>query len=348
MKDGTFVTVRIPTGKRPLVGKEYQASYFFNRKRSLFVLPSLSLSVAALLAFVFLSGLIPLGNQSAAAAYVSFDMNPSIEVGVNEEMEVVEIDAFNDEAQKIIKKYNLSVDKHLTFEEFADKLINAYEEEGYMKSDQSMLITTVSSEEGNKETEAALNNAVDSIVKKTVVKYPVAITVSETNTDTRSKAKHLGVSSGKYTAFQKANKAGKPIKEEKIKGASIQELKMDKISASKDIKVVPHPRKINSSPHEIKIDSSAASSKKVKEGKKEHDHRKHHHNALEKADKPSKQLKVKNVSSNVKNIVTVSNNEKKNAVRKEVKHQEHQKKNKQSHNKIIKNPKQMNKKEHKH
>lgn len=251
MRDGTFVTVKVPAGKKPLVGNEYQASYFSQRKRSLFVLPSISLSVAALVAFLFISGLMPTSSKPAAAAYISFDINPSLEVGVDEDMNVIEIDTFNEEAKHIIEKYNLSADDSLLFEIFADQLIKAYEAEGYMKADQSMLITTISKKSSNKETETALDQAVNTIVKKAVVQYPVAITVSETNEDTRKKAKQLGVSSGRYTAFQKAKKNGKPYTEKKIKEVKFQELKVN-ASSEKDIKVVPHPRQIKSSKHEIK------------------------------------------------------------------------------------------------
>ncbi len=252
MKDGTFVTVRVPAGKRPLVGNEYQASYFSNKKRSLFVLPSISFTVAALIAFLFLSGLMPNSSHSAAAAYVSFDINPSLEVGVDDEMRVVEMDAFNDEAKQIIKKYNFSTEDRMPFEVFADQLIKAYQTEGYMEENQSMLITTVSDKSSDKKTKQELDQALNSIVKKAVVQYPVAITVSETNEEVRDKAKQLGVSSGKYTAFQEATKNDKHLKEERIKEVKFQELKVNATS-SKDIKSVPHPRKIKAAPHEVKV-----------------------------------------------------------------------------------------------
>lgn len=251
MKDGTFVTVRVPAGKRPLVGNEYQASYFSSKKRSLFVLPSISFSVAVLIAFLFLSGLMHNSSHSAAAAYVSFDINPSLEVGVDDEMRVVEMDAFNDEAKQIIKKYNFSTDDRMPFEVFADQLIKAYQTEGYMEENQSMLITTVTDKTSDNKTKQELDHALNSIVKKAVVQYPVAITVSETNEEVRDKAKQLGVSSGKYTAFQEATKNDKHLKEERIKEVKFQELKVNATS-SKDIKSVPHPRKIKVAPHEVK------------------------------------------------------------------------------------------------
>ncbi|MGD6961413.1 anti-sigma-I factor RsgI family protein [Fictibacillus phosphorivorans] len=261
MKDGTFVTVRVPAGKRPLIGNEYQASYFSHKKRSLFVLPSISFSVAALIAFLFISGLLPNSSHSAAAAYVSFDINPSLEVGIDDNMRVVEMDAFNDEAKKIIKKYNFSTDDRMPFEVFADQLIKAYQREGYMEENQSMLITTVSDKSSDKKTKQELDHALDSIVKKAVVQYPVAITVSETNEEVRDKAKQLGVSSGKYTAFQEATKNDKHLKEEKIKEVKFQELKVNTTS-SKNIKSVPHPRKIKAAPHEVKVKSVNNTEKK--------------------------------------------------------------------------------------
>lgn len=277
MKDGTFVTVRVPAGKKPSVGKEYQASYFSeNRKGSLFVLPS----IAAVLAVVLLSGLIPTGTHSAAAAYVSFDINPSLEVGVNEDMKVIEIDTFNEEAKDIIKKYDLDAAHRIHFEKFADRLIKAYEKEGYMESNHSMLITTTSSEEGNDKTDAALDQAVNTIVKKTVVKYPVAITVSESDSDTRVKAKQLGVSPGKYKAFQTANKNNKNLKEEKIKEVNFQELKVNTLSSS-DIKSIPHPRKINTEAGEQKKKAKVAVPKKAVSHNQQEEKRHNHEHKIQ-------------------------------------------------------------------
>ncbi|MBD7962874.1 anti-sigma-I factor RsgI family protein [Fictibacillus norfolkensis] len=285
MKDGTFITVRVPAGKRPLVGNEYQTSYFSHKKRSLFVLPSISFSVAALIAFLFISGLLPNSSHSAAAAYVSFDINPSLEVGVDDDMRVVEMDAFNEEARQIIKKYNFSTNDRMPFEVFADQLIKAYQTEGYMEENQSMLITTVTDKTSDKKTKQELDHAVDSIVKKAVVQYPVAITVSETNEEVRDKAKQLGVSSGKYTAFQEATKNDRHLKEEKIKEVKFQELQVNATS-SKDIKSVPHPRKIKAAPHEVKA-------KPVNNHGKKSDNRSTVNPPQENVEKPKKHLNEK-------------------------------------------------------
>ncbi|KZE67772.1 hypothetical protein AWM68_18565 [Fictibacillus phosphorivorans] len=323
MKDGTFVSLRVPAGKRPTVGKEYQASYFSQRKRSLFVLPSISLSIAALVAFLFFSGFMPYTSKQAAAAYVSFDINPSLEVGVDEEMHVVEIDTFNNEAEHIIKKYKFSKDKSITLEEFADQLIKAYESEGYMDANHSMLITTVSDNLSDKETKKELDKALDSIVKKAVVHYPVAITVTESNEETREKAKQLGVSSGKYTTFQKANENGKAFKKEKIKEVQFQELKVNADdAASKDIKVVPHPRKIKSSQHEIKQNSDKLVLDQKKQELNNSQHNKKEQKTVMKVQKPNKikanekQIK-KNHPVNMKNPNQTSNNKKQHEKKRE-------------------------------
>ncbi|MDM5315312.1 hypothetical protein QUF49_04845 [Fictibacillus sp. b24] len=359
MKDGTFVSVRVPAGKRPLIGKEYQASYFSQRKRSLFVLPSISLSIAALVAFLFFSGFIPYTSKQAAAAYVSFDINPSLEVGVDEDMRVVEIDAFNNEAEHIIKKYEFSKDKSIPLEQFADQLIKAYESEGYMDDNQSMLITSVSDSSSDKKTKKELDKALNTIVKKAVVQYPVAITVTESNEDTRKKAKQLGVSSGKYTAFQKANENGRTYKEEKIKEVKFQELKVNTAS-SKDIKVVPHPRKIKSSQHEIKQKSDKPV---LDQKKREHDHSHHNKKAQKDLVKAQKPIKIKADEKQVKKSKHnhISINKKQNEKRPETKNavpkngyesrnagkpqkQNHKSDNKQQH----KQQQKQQKNEHKH
>jgi hypothetical protein len=299
MKDGTFVTVKIPKGKTPLVGKEYQASYFIDKKRSLFVLPSLSLTASTLAAVIFLSGLMPFGNHSAVAAYVSFDINPSLEVGVNDEMKVVHVEPFNDEARDIIDEYNLSSGRELTFVEFADKLIEAYEEEGYMLPDHSMLITTVSSDEEDEKAEEELDEAVQSVVRHAAVNYPVSITVTETTADSRKKAKKLGVSAGKYSAFQKSVKKENPITDQQIKEVSIQEIQKKMTTTPKDIKVVPHPRKIESPSHEFKKEKKPKNVSLENEKNKKINHN-HQHNISQSMDKKASPIQNRKATQNVK------------------------------------------------
>ncbi|MDV2888449.1 SigI regulator RsgI, partial [Alkalihalophilus pseudofirmus] len=60
--------------------------YFFRAKPVL---------LTTLVIIIFMSLLFPLYRNDKAYAYLSIDVNPSIELGVNEKMQVIEMTGFN-------------------------------------------------------------------------------------------------------------------------------------------------------------------------------------------------------------------------------------------------------------
>ncbi len=68
-------------------------------------LKSVWMSMAVLL--IFLGTVVPVYQSNRAYAYVSIDVNPSIELGLNKDMKVVELTGYNEEGKKIVADFGL-------------------------------------------------------------------------------------------------------------------------------------------------------------------------------------------------------------------------------------------------
>lgn len=95
----------------------------------------------AALACVFLIALLPLymwTNHNSTYAYVDIDINPSIELEINEDLKIISIVPFNDDAVLLIEK--LGDVKGKDIELVVDKIIAASEETGLVNAEKNVLI----------------------------------------------------------------------------------------------------------------------------------------------------------------------------------------------------------------
>src|SRR6476469_4401346 len=86
--DGQFLQAR--KQDHPYVLGEEILFKPISKKKSLFVnrfIGVKQLSIAAAVLFLFLGSLIPVYQSNKAYAYMSIDVNPSIELGINKQME---------------------------------------------------------------------------------------------------------------------------------------------------------------------------------------------------------------------------------------------------------------------
>lgn len=106
--------------------------------------------IAATLAAVLVLAVGIFGYQAvyvSAAAYVSIDVNPSIELTLNRMDRVIGALAYNDEGEALLQEVSL---KGKPYEEAASSLLAAMEQEGYLTSD-ALVTVTVQTEDSSKE-----------------------------------------------------------------------------------------------------------------------------------------------------------------------------------------------------
>lgn len=225
-KDGSFEQIRLKKGQYAAVGEEILIPKNPEKRRLPVFLPSFSAAAAAMIVFVlFMSGILPFGNQEAAvAAYVSVDINPSIEVGVNDELEVLEVHALNSEGTRVIGDVNDY--EQMSLEDFVRLVIERSEQKGYLVQNHDVLLTATVVTDDKKDA-SVLSGKLEktmATVQKDKPDDALNITVLEGDETVREKAQKVGVSTGKYIVYLDALEKGKPLSIEQIKQMSVTQI----------------------------------------------------------------------------------------------------------------------------
>jgi hypothetical protein len=151
------------------------------------------LSLVMFLAIV----LFPVYESRQAYAYMSIDVNPSIEMGLNEKLLVISMEAFNQEGEEVLEK--LKNWKQERAVDVATQILNEMEEMGYLNQDKEVLISTVNSE--NQSADIELQETVKEIQKVTAEEELVMTYVKATPKE-RENAVKQGISAGLYKQKQ--------------------------------------------------------------------------------------------------------------------------------------------------
>lgn len=153
------------------------------------------LSIAAATMFVIIGSLIPVYENDKAYAYMSIDVNPSIELAINKNMQVVNLKGFNVDGKKIISHIGEWKKQNVT--EFTRVVLNEMKKEGYLKKHHSMVISTVRTESPEKQTDKQLTEKIDQI-KEIAKEKNLKVTAINGTEKEMEKAHQLGITTGKY------------------------------------------------------------------------------------------------------------------------------------------------------
>ncbi len=160
--------------------------------------------------------------KTTPVAYVSLDINPSIELGVNTFDQVVSAEAYNEDGQKVLEGIALI---NSDINKAVDKVISSAISEGYVKEDGSsgIEITTSSDKENvankiDQTAKEAANDALDdNNVNATVETEKVAL-------ERRDEARKLGITPGKLNLIQKLQELDPTISVDDYKSSSVKEI----------------------------------------------------------------------------------------------------------------------------
>jgi hypothetical protein len=203
---------------------------------------------------IFLGTFIPMHQNNKAYAYMSIDVNPSIELGVNKKMQVVEMTGFNQEGKKIISRMSDWQKKDVS--ELAKTILAEIQKEGFLKTDERVIISTVLTKEPEVKVEKKLQENIEEI-KETVIKQKVEVTVLKATEKEYQEAHKLGITTGKYHE--------KKIKESK-ELTSKDKLKEEQ-TAKKAVPMSPNNH-IPSTQKQNQIDKGLSQKNKIIENKK--------------------------------------------------------------------------------
>lgn len=210
--DGEFLRARNQKGKYQ-VGEEidfFPVSFpvIEKKKLSFLKLGKIKLTyISSFAAILLFLSFIPMYVNNEVYAYMSIDINPSFEVGLDKDLTVVSLEAMNADGEKILSDFPDWKDKHIDF--ITETIINKSHTNGYLDEGKQVLITTVVNEHDEK-VDAKLKKNIEKVTT-TFEKEQIEITSVESTVETRKEAKEKGVTTGKLLQIE--NKL--PSKKEK-------------------------------------------------------------------------------------------------------------------------------------
>jgi hypothetical protein len=181
-----------------------------------------ALPAAALALIVAGATLIPFNTNDEVYAYMSIDVNPSIELAVNDELEVVDVEAYNPEGEQILA--NIKDWNHTEVSVVTTNIIKEIKKQGFLEENNQVVISTVLEEDKEKKVEEKLEANLHQIEEK-IEKENVEMTVISGTKQERKAAVKQGVTTGIYK--EKTKKAEIKLDEEVEKKESKQEKKQD-------------------------------------------------------------------------------------------------------------------------
>jgi len=167
-------------------------------------------------------------------AYVSLDINPSVELGVNAFDKVVSIEAYNEDGQKVLEGTNLI---NYDIDNAVNAVISNAISDGYIHDDGSSAIEITTATDKDKvatEMEESLKDTIDETLKNNDIKAEVG--TENVALARRDEARKLGITPGKLNLIQKLQELDPTINIEDYKSSSVKDIQKKTKELRKDNK----------------------------------------------------------------------------------------------------------------
>ncbi|MEB9369672.1 anti-sigma factor domain-containing protein, partial [Bacillus cereus] len=189
--NGEFITCK-RKGDSCIIGEEISFDEQ-EQKASYFSIPSF-LKPASILVACFLFAVLFFYNQpeEKVFAYVSVDINPSLEVSVTKDFRVIDLQACNDDGRRILKELKQWENKQL--QEVIRTIIKQSQEDKYLTNDKQVMLTAVAKD---KALEPLLEKAMKELKKEYELKH-ITVEYQSSTMQIRENARKAGIGTGVY------------------------------------------------------------------------------------------------------------------------------------------------------
>ncbi|PFR90706.1 hypothetical protein COK43_11820 [Bacillus cereus] len=261
--NGEFITCK-RKGDSCMIGEEISFDEQ-EQKASRFSIPYF-LKPASLLVACFLCALLFFYNQpeEKVFAYVSVDINPSLEVSVTKDLRVIDLQACNDDGKRILKEMKRWENEQL--QEVIRTIIKQSQEDKYLTNDKQVMLTAVAKD---KSLRPQLEQVMQELKKEYEIKH-ITVEYQSSTMQVRENARKAGIGTGVY------------IKQENEKNKSLTPPATPSNPVEKEEEVQSQPE----SSSDAAPDLSSVKEKKYE--KPEHEEQK------KTEEQPSKQIKENN------------------------------------------------------
>ncbi|KAF1084531.1 Anti-sigma-I factor RsgI [Sporotomaculum syntrophicum] len=227
--DGQFLEVPKPRGGAE-VGKEITLSRTFSLRFKWPYMAVASLLVAVLAWWAFYA-MFP-----RAMAYVSLDINPSLELAINDNSEIILARGVNKDGRKLLQQVDVL---HEPLAKGVQKIITGCIEYHYIKQDKDNLIlaTVTDAKRRKSNTDKQENQEIKQVynyvytsINNTINESGVGaeLIIADTDLVTLEKAHDTGVTPGRYILQKEAQKNGVEITDQELREERIRELEKKK------------------------------------------------------------------------------------------------------------------------
>ncbi|MEG7967747.1 anti-sigma-I factor RsgI family protein [Bacillus cereus group sp. Sample30] len=189
--NGEFITCK-RKGDSCMIGEEISFDEQ-EQKASRFSIPYF-LKPASLLVACFLCALLFFYNQpeEKVFAYVSVDINPSLEVSVTKDLRVIDLQACNDDGRRILKELKEWENKQL--QEVIRTIIKQSQEDKYLTNDKQVMLTAIAKD---KLLEPKLEKVMKELKKEYELKH-ITVEYQNSTMQVRENARKAGMGTGVY------------------------------------------------------------------------------------------------------------------------------------------------------
>ncbi|MGE7883637.1 anti-sigma-I factor RsgI family protein, partial [Bacillus sp. NPDC094077] len=197
--NGEFITCKRKADSY-MVGEEISFDEQ-EQRASRFSIPSF-LKPASLLIACFLCALLFFYNQpeEKVFAYVSVDINPSVEVSITKDLRVIDLQACNDDGRRILKELKQWENKQL--QDVIRTIIKQSQEDKYLTNDKQVMLTAVTKD---KSLESQLEKAMQELKKEYEIKH-VTVVYQSSTLQVRENARKAGIGTGVYIKQEEEKK----------------------------------------------------------------------------------------------------------------------------------------------
>lgn len=187
-----------------------------------------ALSAAAAILLLVVVSLGIFGGGNSVVAYLSMDINPSVELGIDMEEKVVQARGLNEDGQQLLKSVEY---KGKMLDVVTESLMEAVERQQFLaEGEGDIVITSTIIRDSSPLDEEQLNEIVKAQVTKAIQAKQaqkaqnIVVTTLAAPKELREEALEKGVSTGKLAVKLLANKANHPVDLEELQKHSIHEI----------------------------------------------------------------------------------------------------------------------------